>query len=71
MAKTEKKTRILVIDGIRSKERMRTRSSKYPNTKNLDEMVSKVSTAKNMNRIAKRLREIDKRGTIFLLFICH
>lgn len=61
MAKTEKKTRILVIDGIRSKERMRTRSSKYPNTKNLDEMVSKVSTAKNMNRIAKRLREIDKR----------
>ena len=71
MAKTEKKTRILVIDGIRSKERMRTRSSKYPNTKNLDEMVSKVSTAKNMNRRAKRLREIDKRGTIFLLFICH
>lgn len=71
MAKTEKKTRILVIDGIRSKERMRTRSSKYPNTKNLDEMVSKVSTAKNMNRIAKRLREIDKRGTIFSLFICH
>lgn len=61
MAKTEKKTRILVIDGIRSKERMRTRSSKYPNTKNLDEMVSKVSTAMNMNRIAKRLREIDKR----------
>lgn len=61
MAKIEKKTRILVIDGIRSKERMRTRSSKYPNTKNLAEMVSKVSTAKNMNRIAKRLREIDKR----------
>lgn len=39
MAKTEKKTKILVIDGIRSKERMRTRSSKYPNTKNLGEMV--------------------------------